>query len=181
MFKTGLKTGCALILGGAKSGKSTLALSMCNDLDMKHIFMATAEAYDAEMEERIRRHRLERGDNWTTVEEPLDILLRIEEMDHDDTVILVDCLTLWLSNLFMRYDDHQEEIYRHIEELALRLTNPKGIIVLVSNEVGMGIVPENRLARDFRDAAGFMNQRIGGIARKAVITFSGFPMILKDE
>jgi adenosylcobinamide kinase / adenosylcobinamide-phosphate guanylyltransferase len=181
VFKTELKTGCVLITGGAKSGKSTLALSMCNDPDMGHIFIATAEAMDGEMEERIRRHRAERGDKWTTVEEPLDILARIGELDRGDAIILVDCLTLWLSNLFMRHEDNHEEIYRRINDLAAGLSSLKGIVVLVSNEVGMGIVPENRLAREFRDAAGYMNQRIGAVAKKVVITFAGLPMILKDE
>jgi adenosylcobinamide kinase / adenosylcobinamide-phosphate guanylyltransferase len=181
MFKKGLKSGSILILGGAKSGKSTLALSMCNDLDMRHIFIATAEARDAEMEDRIRRHKAERGDAWATVEEPLDIVSRIGELDNDDTVILIDCLTLWLSNQFMKHGDSREEIYNRIKELSECLIGINGIVIAVSNEVGMGIVPENRLAREFRDAAGYMNQRIGAVAKKVVITFAGFPVILKDE
>jgi adenosylcobinamide kinase / adenosylcobinamide-phosphate guanylyltransferase len=181
VFNTKLKNGCVLILGGAKSGKSTLALRLCNDLDLRHIFIATAESKDAEMEERIRRHRAERGEGWTTVEEPLEVSARINELDSGDTVILVDCLTLWLSNQFMKHGDKGDEIYRNIKELAVRLAVAKGVVAVVSNDVSMGIVPENRLAREFRDAAGYMNQRVGAIAKKVVVTFAGLPMMLKDE
>ena len=181
MFKTKLNNGCVLIIGGAKSGKSTLALHLCNDLDLKHIFIATAEARDAEMEERIKRHRTERGEKWTTVEEPLDIAAKIDELDGSDSVILIDCLTLWLSNQFMKYEDNSEEINRNIKELAVRLAVAKGVVVVVSNDVGMGIVPENKLAREFRDVAGYMNQTIGAVAKKVVVTFAGLPMVLKDE
>ncbi|MBN1624907.1 MAG: bifunctional adenosylcobinamide kinase/adenosylcobinamide-phosphate guanylyltransferase [Deltaproteobacteria bacterium] len=181
MFDREFENGCVLILGGAKSGKSTLALRLCEDMERSLIFFATAEARDAEMEERIGRHRSERGDRWTTVEEPLELRSRIKELDREDTVILVDCLTLWLSNLFMRHEDDREEIYRQINGLADGLKGLKGVVVLVSNEVGEGIVPENRLARDFRDAAGYMNQHMAAVARKVIVTFAGLPMILKDE
>lgn len=181
MFKTKIKNGCILITGGAKSGKSTLALRLCDDPDRKHIFIATAEPRDAEMEERIMRHRAERGNKWTTVEEPFDIVARIDEQDRGDTFILVDCLTLWLSNQFMKHGNNSQEIYRNIKELALRLAVVNSIIAVVSNDVGMGIVPENKLAREFRDAAGYMNQTIGTVASKVVVTFAGLPLILKDE
>ncbi|HJX34735.1 MAG TPA: bifunctional adenosylcobinamide kinase/adenosylcobinamide-phosphate guanylyltransferase [Desulfatiglandales bacterium] len=181
MFKSGFKNGAILILGGAKSGKSTLALRLFDGPGLEHIFIATAEALDAEMKDRIKRHQVERGEKWTTVEEPLDIVARITELDRDDMVILIDCLTLWLNNLFMRHAHNHEEIYRQIDELAVELSNLKGIVILVSNEIGMGIVPENKLARDFRDAAEYMNQRIAAVAGKAVIVFAGMPVILKDE
>jgi adenosylcobinamide kinase/adenosylcobinamide-phosphate guanylyltransferase len=115
------------------------------------------------------------------VEEPLDIAVRIDELDRGDTVILIDCLTLWLSNLFMKHRDNKEEICKYIKELAGRLEDLKGVVVAVSNDIGMGIVPENKLAREFRDAAGYMNQRIGAVAKKVVVTFAGLPMMLKDE
>lgn len=181
LFKTELNNGCALILGGAKSGKSTLALSLCEEMKRRHIFLATAEAQDLEMEERIRHHQSERSTKWATVEEPLDIMARIKKLDSDDTAVLVDCLTLWLSNLFMRHEDDPEGIYRRINELAEGLADLKGVVVLVSNEVGMGIVPENKLARAFRDAAGYMNQRAASVSKKVVITFAGLPMVLKDK
>jgi adenosylcobinamide kinase/adenosylcobinamide-phosphate guanylyltransferase len=181
VFKTRLNSGCILIMGGAKSGKSALALHLCNTLDLRHIFLATAESKDEEMAEKIRRHQAGRGDKWTTVEEPLDIAVRIGELDRGDTVILIDCLTLWLSNLFMKHRDNKEEICKDIKELAGRLEDLKGVVVAVSNDIGMGIVPENKLAREFRDTAGYMNQRIGAVAKKVVVTFAGLPMMLKDE
>jgi adenosylcobinamide kinase / adenosylcobinamide-phosphate guanylyltransferase len=181
VFKTKLNNGCILILGAAKSGKSTLGLKMFDDPGRRYIFIATAEAGDTEMIERIKRHQEERGDKWITVEEPLDVVSRIKELDRSDTVILIDCLTLWLSNQFMKYGVGSNEIYDRIIELPECLSKTKGIVIAVSNEVGMGIVPENDLAREFRDAAGYMNQRIGAVANKVVVTFAGLPLILKDE
>ncbi len=181
MFKTSFDSGCMLVMGGAKSGKSTYALNICNDLNMKHVFLATAQPFDQEMEERIRRHQDERGDTWSTVEEPVELAVRIRELDREDTVILVDCLTLWLNNLFMKFETYPESVYQAIEELSEQLVNIKGAVVAVSNEVGMGIVPADPLSRRYRDAAGFANQRIASIARKVVVTFAGLPMVLKDE
>ncbi len=181
MFNTKFENGCMLVLGGAKSGKSSFALKICNDLNMKHIFLATAQAWDQEMEERIRRHQAERDDRWHTVEEPIDLAARIRELDNEDTVILIDCLTLWLNNLFMKHETDYESVYEAIEELAGQLSDIRGLIVAVSNEVGGGIVPENQLSRRFRDAAGFTNQQIASLARKVVVTFAGLPLVLKDE
>jgi adenosylcobinamide kinase / adenosylcobinamide-phosphate guanylyltransferase len=181
MFKTDFKRGCMLVLGGAKSGKSSFALKICNDLNKKHVFLATAQALDQEMKERIRRHQAERGDRWTTVEEPLELVARIRELDRDDTVILIDCLTLWLNNLFMKYETEHDAVYQAIEELAALLPDIRGAVVMVSNEVGAGIVPENSLSRRFRDTAGLLNQRMARLARKVVVTFAGLAMVLKDE
>ncbi len=181
MFKTKFEKGCMLVLGGAKSGKSSFALEICDGMDKKHIFLATAQAWDQEMVERIQRHQEERDDKWRTVEEPVDIDAKLNEFDNEETVILIDCLTLWLNNLFMKFEKDYDRIYQGIDELAGRLLNIRGAVVLVSNEVGTGIVPENPLSRRYRDAAGFANQRIASVARKVVVTFAGLPMVLKDE
>ncbi len=181
MFKTEFKQGCMLVLGGARSGKSSFALNLCNNIDINRFFIATAQAFDDEMEDRIRRHQEERGNGWNTIEESFDISERIREIDSEDTVVLVDCLTLWLSNLFMKYESDNVMVYEKINELAAGLSNIKGRVVFVSNEVGMGIVPENKLARLYRDAAGAMNRKIAGKADKVVVTFSGLPMVLKDR
>ena len=181
MFKSNFEKGCMLVLGGAKSGKSSFALKICNDLNRKHVFLATAQAFDQEMKDRIRCHQAERGGRWTTVEEPLDLVARIRELDTDDTVILIDCLTLWLNNLFMKYETDHDAVYQAIEELADLLPDMRGAVVMVSNEVGAGIVPENPLSRRFRDTAGIVNQRMALLARKVVVTFAGLPMVLKDE
>jgi len=181
MFKTSFENGCMLVTGGAKSGKSAFALKICDRLDRKRIFLATAQPFDQEMKERIRRHQAERGDRWTTVEEPLDLAERIRELDSEDTIVLIDCLTLWLNNLFMKYETNDNSIFQAMEELAGYLSQPRGTVVAVSNEVGMGIVPENQSSRRYRDAAGVMNQKMASVARKVVVVFSGLPMVLKDE
>jgi adenosylcobinamide kinase/adenosylcobinamide-phosphate guanylyltransferase len=181
MFKKKFEQGCMLILGGAKSGKSSFALNVCNSLDRERIFLATAQALDQEMEERIRRHQAERGSGWRTIEEPLKLAETIGSLDSEETVILVDCLTLWVNNLYMEYGEDPEAIDEAIENLARQLTDIHGAVVVVSNEVGMGIVPDNPLARTYRDTAGYMNQRIARLSGKVVALLAGLPIVLKDE
>ncbi len=181
MFTFKPDEGCVLVIGGAKSGKSRISLDLGNRISKRRIFLATAQALDGEMKERIERHRKERGGDWVTVEEPLEIVARIREHDSKDTVILVDCLTLWLNNLFMKYGNSLQRVESSIDDLINALRNTKGVIITVSNEVGMGIVPDNELARVYRDTAGSLNQRIAGIARKVVMVAAGIPMVLKDE
>lgn len=181
MFKTEIKSGCLLFTGGAKSGKSRLSLSYCNSLDRKKVFLATAQALDSEMEERISRHREERGGEWNTIEEPLNIVDQIQSKDSPDTVILIDCLTLWVNNLLMEYGNADEFIQGSIDELIDCLGNVKGLVVIVTNEVGMGIVPENELARKYRDIVGSANQQMAEVAKKVVMAVSGLPLVIKDE
>ena len=181
MFKKKFEQGCMLILGGAKSGKSSFALNVCNSLDRERIFLATAQAFDQEMEERIRRHQAERGSGWRTIEEPINVAETIGSLDSEDTVILLDCLTLWLNNLYMEYGEDPEAIDKTIEKLARQLADIRGAVVVVSNEVGMGIVPDNQLSRTYRDTAGYMNQRIASLAGKVVAVIAGLPIVLKDE
>jgi adenosylcobinamide kinase/adenosylcobinamide-phosphate guanylyltransferase len=180
MVKDQFEHGCMLVVGGAKSGKSRFAMDACNALDRKRIFLATAQALDREMEERILRHRAERGPSWLTVEEPIEIASTIRTMDNQDTVILVDCLTLWLNNLFMKYGDEGEKIGRNIDDLVGKLSDVRGAVVVVSNEVGMGVVPENELSRRYRDTAGLLNQRVAGVADKVIAILAGQPLVVKD-
>ena len=181
MFKIRFNHGCMLVIGGAKSGKSRFALNVCNSMNRKRIFLATAQALDREMEERIRRHREGRGEGWHTVEEPTHIADKIRDLDNEDTIILIDCLTLWLNNLFMKYGEFRQPVNELCDEFVEQLTKAKGVIIVVSNEVGMGIVPDNDLARVYRDVAGSLNQRIAGTARKVVAVMAGIPVLLKDE
>jgi len=169
-----------LVLGGAKSGKSRYALDICNRSGKNRIFLATARAKDQEMKERILRHQAEREPEWLTREEPLKIAAAIREADREDTIILVDCLTLWLSNLFMKYKDDQREIDRAVETLVTQLADIHGSVVLVSNEVGAGIVPDNPLSRRYRDCAGLLNQQVAATADKVVAVIAGIPLALKD-
>ncbi len=180
MFKKKFEQECMLVLGGAKSGKSSFALNVCNSLNKNRVFLATAQALDQEMEDRIRRHQAERGSGWRTIEEPLKVAEMIDSLDSENTVILLDCLTLWLNNLYMEHGEHQEAINEAIENLARQLTDIRGAVIVVSNEVGMGIVPDNQLSRTYRDTAGYMNQRIARLAVKVVAVLAGLPLVLKD-
>lgn len=162
-----------LVLGGARSGKSAHALRLA--AEPPHIFIATAEALDNEMAERIATHRAERDESWRTVEAPLELASAVREHGAEDTVLLVDCLTLWLSNLMHAERDCDAETDRLLD--ALRAA--PGRVVLVSNEVGMGLAPDNALGRRFRDEQGRLNRRAAEIADKAVFLAAGLPLLLK--
>ena len=168
-----------LILGGAKSGKSTLALNLAERTGLKRVFIATAEARDAEMTKRIARHQAERGPSWRTVEEPLELVAALGRADAPDTVVLVDCLTLWLGNLLTRADLDEDAVAERGEELARALPGLKGRVILVANEVGLGIVPDNALARTFRDLAGNLNQRLAAACDRVILVTAGIPLDLK--
>jgi adenosylcobinamide kinase/adenosylcobinamide-phosphate guanylyltransferase len=164
-----------LILGGARSGKSAYAEALVEAVG-RGLYLATAEAGDTEMEERIRRHRRRRGETWQTIEEPLDLAGALRRHAHPGRPILVDCLTLWLSNLMTAGRDVDGET----TALAEGLTSLAGPVVLVSNEVGLGLVPETPLGRTFRDHAGRLHQTIAGKADRVVFIAAGLPLILKD-
>ena len=173
-----------LVLGGARSGKSRYAEALIEAAGAPSaLYVATAEALDAEMAERIRRHRARRaaarGVAWETVEAPLDLVGRLADLACDcarGRPILVDCLTLWLSNLMLAGNDVAAETGALIGALPA-LAGP---VVLVANEVGLGIVPENALARAFRDHAGELNQAVAAIAERVVLLAAGLPLVLKD-
>lgn len=164
-----------LILGGARSGKSSFAQRQAENLPGELIYVATAQALDAEMAERITRHQAERGARWLTVEAPLDLLKVIESKSRLGNVLLVDCLTLWASNLMFAEND----VAQAINGLTSALAKASGKIVLVSNEVGLGIVPDNALARRFRDVAGDVNQAVAKSVDSVVFVAAGLPMVLK--
>jgi adenosylcobinamide kinase/adenosylcobinamide-phosphate guanylyltransferase len=163
-----------LITGGARSGKSRVAEARARSFPGRPVYIATAEALDAEMEERIAKHRARRGAEWREREVPLDIAQALVDSDGDGAR-LVDCLTLWLSNLLHAERDWSCEVARLADALP-RLKSP---VVFVTNEVGLGIVPDNALARSFRDAAGIMNQTIAAVADEVEFVVAGLPMKLK--
>jgi len=163
-----------LITGGARSGKSLRAESRARSFPGPPIYIATAEALDGEMRERIARHRARRGDDWIEREAPLALVEALDATDGGGTR-LVDCLTLWLSNLMHANRDCSQEA----ATLAEALGRQKSPVVLVTNEVGLGIVPDNALARRFRDAAGVMNQVIAGVADEVEFIVAGLPMRVK--
>lgn len=172
--------GTTLILGGARSGKSRFAESLlANKPGDARLYLATAEARDAEMAERIARHRTDRGSAWITIEEPLEIAPIIQRECSQGRYVLVECLTLWLNNLMEAGRDVATETSRLCAALPQR--GSAGGAVLVSNEVGLGIMPMNALARAFCDEAGRLNQRIAACADSAYFIAAGLPLKLKGE
>jgi len=165
------------VTGGARSGKSSFALHAASLIAGAKAFIATAEPTDEEMKQRIDRHKKDRGNEWDTYEEPLRIPDVIKEIENNYRAIIIDCLTLWLANLMLSHADIHRETDRFIAALGSRdRTCP---IYIVSNEVGMGIVPENAMARSFRDAAGFLNQKVAAAADEVYMTVAGIPLKIK--
>jgi adenosylcobinamide kinase / adenosylcobinamide-phosphate guanylyltransferase len=164
-----------LVLGGARSGKSAFAERLVSDSGLARVYVATATAGDDEMRARIARHRTQRADGWRTVEEPLALTDCLAREAAPERAILVDCLTLWLSNLMHAGQDDEAEA----RKLAAWLPQATGPVVLVSNEVGLGLVPETPLGRRFRDAQGRLNQRIAAVVASVVFIAAGLPLRLK--
>ncbi|MEC5323102.1 bifunctional adenosylcobinamide kinase/adenosylcobinamide-phosphate guanylyltransferase [Aurantimonas sp. A3-2-R12] len=171
-----LGDGVTLVLGGARSGKSALAERLAEASGLAPVYLATGRAFDAEMEARIGEHQGRRGNGWRTVEVPLDLVAAIGREAGPERVVLVDCLTLWLTNLMMERRPIAAECQALVNCLATRVP---GSVILVSNEVGLGIVPENEMARDFRDHAGRLHQAVAAVAAKVLFVTAGLPMILK--
>ncbi len=164
-----------LVLGGARSGKSAYAESLVEAVPGDPVYIATATPGDREMAARIQQHKARRGDRWRTVEEPLDLAGALARDAIPDGVALVDCLTLWLANVMAAGSDPETETMR----LVRALEEAAGPIVLVANEVGLGIVPDNALARAFRDHAGRLNQAVAGVADRVIFVAAGLPLTLK--
>jgi len=165
-----------LVLGGARSGKSRYAESLLGGAG--GVYIATAEAIDDEMRARIAGHRARRGAEWTTVEAPLDLAgaLGAQRSGAAGAGVLVDCLTVWLGNLMHAGRDIDREVRTLVESLA----EPIAPVVLVANEVGLGVVPDNALARAFRDHAGRLNQALAARADRVVLVTAGIPLVLKS-
>jgi adenosylcobinamide kinase/adenosylcobinamide-phosphate guanylyltransferase len=166
------------ILGGVRSGKSTYALREANRYQGIKTFIATAEGRDKEMAERIERHRNERGPAWETFEEPLDIKGTLNSLPGAGGVVVIDCLTLWVSNLLDKDEDPQDEFDRLVSAL---LSCPASLIYIVSNEVGMGVVPDHPLGRVYRDQLGLLNRKIAEIASRVILMIAGIPMEIKSD
>ncbi len=164
-----------LVLGGARSGKSAYAENLILAASDRALYLATAEPIDGEMSERVRLHRARRDARWTTLEEPLDLAAMLARHAAPDRPVLVDCLTLWLGNLLHAGRD----IEAATRDLLAWLPDLAGPVVFVSNEVGQGIVPDNALARAFRDHAGRLNQAIAAAADQVVFITAGLPLRLK--
>lgn len=176
------KGGIIFITGGARSGKSTFALKLASSNEGKKAYIATAEPLDPEMEERIDKHREQRGNDWSVFEESIKIGDSIKEIMGEYSLIVLDCLTLWVSNLLTRQNDEktiETELERFIAALKLFQNTAGSQLIIVSNEVGLGIVPDNALSRRFRDIAGMLNQKVAEIADEAYLVVSGLPLKIK--
>lgn len=172
-----MNKGRILVLGGARSGKSRVAEQIAEGSGLARFYLATAEAGDNEMRARIGEHRKRRGAAWQTLDTPRDLEKALAETARPDRAILVDCLTLWLSNIFLNEGDVAERI----AALTVSLRELPGLIVVVSNEVGMGLVPDNALGRSFRDAQGQLNQSVAEICETVIFTAAGLPLALKGK
>lgn len=170
-----MKQGLVLVLGGARSGKSSFAETIVATSGLRPIYLATAQPGDAEMAERIAHHRARRGPEWRTVEEPEQLENTLVEQAAEGRAVLVDCLTLWLSNLMLAgaYCDSRGA------KLCETAGSLPGLVVMVSNEVGLGLVPDSALGRRFRDAQGRLNQAVASAADQVVFIAAGLPLYLK--
>lgn len=161
-----------LVLGGARSGKSRHAESLAHG---RKVYIATAEAFDAEMRERIGKHQDQRGDGWETVEAPQELSSALNSIKRDAETVLIDCITVWLGNLM----HHGRDIRAEVQVLCDTLKSAPFDVVIVSNEVGLSIVPENAMARKFRDEQGLANLRLAEVADNVVFVAAGLPLKLK--
>jgi len=168
-----------LVTGGARSGKSSYAERRASELGRRRLYLATAEAKDEEMTLRIAEHQKRRGSQWLTIEEPIELVDVLLARRNQIDCAVVDCLTLLLSNLLIRSDENY--VAEKVETLVEILPRLDFHVVLVTNEVGWGIVPDNPLARQFRDLAGRVNQRIAAIATEVILTVAGIPMVVKKS
>jgi len=170
-----------LVIGGCRSGKSSHAVELGEQRrTRKHIFIATCVARDDELAERIKNHRDERGRHWHTVETPVALPEAVARHAGPQTVVLIDCLTLWITNLLMKMPlPDMDLVTEQVQALCVALEKAKGTVILVSNEVGTGIVPENKLARFFRDAAGYVNQTVAAAATSVIWVVAGIPVEIK--
>lgn len=172
------RNGAVFVLGGARSGKSAYAEKLARETGLPRHYVATAQAFDDEMRARIARHRVDRGADWVTHDCPLSLTGVLREHIRPDRVVLVDCLTLWVTNLMME-EQGDAVMDAAFDDLVSLLASPPGRVILVSNEVGLGIVPENSMARAFRDHAGRLHQKIAAVAGEVYFVAAGLPLKMK--
>ncbi|QBR71926.1 bifunctional adenosylcobinamide kinase/adenosylcobinamide-phosphate guanylyltransferase [Beijerinckiaceae bacterium] len=177
MQNLGVSAKSLLVLGGARSGKSRYAQALAEGSSRHPVLIATAQALDAEMAERIARHAAMRNPRWRVVEEPIALTAALQREARADCILVVDCATLWLSNLLLQNDDLASAT-QHLADSVAKLAGP---VIFVSNEVGQGIVPENALARSFRDAQGLLNQALAQACEVVVVINAGLALCLKPS
>lgn len=169
-----------LILGGARSGKSHFAEVCATESKLEVIYVATAQAFDDEMLQRIQHHQLQRPEHWRLIEEPLNLVSVLKNNASETTCILVDCLTLWLSNQLCS-DEHKDYVEQNTKNLVNELEQLPGKIILVSNEVSMGIIPMGEINRQFVDEAGRLHQRLAAVCDRVTLMVAGIPSCIKGK
>jgi len=168
-----------LCTGGVRSGKSSFAITLAQKYKQEKAFIATAIALDDEMTLRIHAHQKNRSNNFLTIEEPYDVVSAINTIEKNIGVIVIDCLTVWLGNLFFKYENNETAIIPCIDSLVHCLEHNHKNFIIVTNEIGWGIVPENKMARQFRDISGYMNQSMAKIASEVLLFVCGIPLKIK--
>lgn len=171
-----------LITGGARSGKSTLALKIAEERELKRAFIATSAAIDEEMEKRIVAHKAEREGRYDTFEEQFAVEKVIENLVKDYDIVVFDCLATWLGNIYYKNSDNEDLVKTRVEQFIDFLSTKKLNIelIFVTNEVGYGIIPENALARSYRDMLGYLNRRVAEVSKKVILSVCGIPMAIKE-
>jgi adenosylcobinamide kinase/adenosylcobinamide-phosphate guanylyltransferase len=169
------------ITGGARSGKSRFAQMLAETCPGDLLYVATAGVHDEEMASRVERHRLARGERWTTLEEPLALSERLPSAAAGKGAVLLDCVTLWLTNLLFSCNEEEARVLAEVDRFFSVLPGLTATLFVVSNELGMGVVPANPLARKFRDLAGDVNQRLAAVADEAWLVVSGLPLRIKSS
>ncbi|MEZ5691932.1 MAG: bifunctional adenosylcobinamide kinase/adenosylcobinamide-phosphate guanylyltransferase [Rickettsiales bacterium] len=164
------------IIGGARSGKSWHAEQIAISRGKKKIYIATAEPIDEEIKNRILLHQKRRGSEWITTESPIELPKQVENLSNSDNLLLIDCLTLWINNLLY----NNKNVTRYTNNLIESLKKTQSDVIIVSNEVGIGITPDNQIARQFRDYAGILHQQIAEISNSVILMVAGIPMVIKD-
>lgn len=169
-----------LLTGGIRSGKSAYALELASLMGKQKVFLATAEALDDEMNLRIKNHQLERGDEYQTIEEPLYIADRLKEVGIQD-VVIIDCLTLWVNNLMFKLGNDEVKMQEQKDKFFDFLKQPTCSIIMVTNEVGLGVIPENKLSRQYINMLGRLNQDVARISDEMIMMISGIAQQIKKE
>lgn len=168
-----------LITGGIRSGKSRYALSLARKTNGQKIFIATAESFDESMSLRIKKHQQERGEGFTTIEEPIYLAKTMSAVHQEGDVIIIDCLTLWVNNLLYYFKEDAGKIRQQFDLFLDVLANPSRQIIIVTNEVGLGVTPENELTRTFIDQLGFINQKAAWFSNEVIMMVAGLPQFIK--
>ena len=167
-----------LILGGARSGKTAFGEKLALSKNGKRIYIFTAQSFDEEMDERIRIHRGRRGkEAWQDVEANINLASAVSKWSKKENVFLVDCLSLWLTNLMT----HERNVDKDIQKFLSQLEKSSGEVILISSEAGLGIVPNNRMARNFRDHLGLLHQQVAAISKTVIMMVAGIPMFVKGQ